>query len=191
MGERIIRRNAAAGCRGDDVEFAETEKFNELMQVLRGDAGLGAIDWRRTVIAAPGIGDDAIACLGEDRLLVAPDQAAARRRMEEHYGLAGSACVPEPQPRIGKLRDSFLGRRLRRYWDWGERIDHRLGGGDASASYASGAECDRDACSDHCATIDGETHPIRHLGHGPLPRTYIGFRGHVPWSSDTRMTISV
>src|SRR5215470_9974082 len=140
MGERVIGRNAATRRRGDDMKLAKPEKFHELLQIFRGDAGFGAVSRRRTKIAASRIGDDAITRLHEDRLLIAPDQAAARRRMQEHDGLARPACVPEPQPGISKLRNSLLGWRLWRYRDRRQRIGERLRGCGVAKSGSSGAK---------------------------------------------------
>jgi hypothetical protein len=102
---------------------------------------MGALDGLRIVVAAARIGDDPIARLGEDRLLVAPDQRAAARGVEEHDGLAAAPGVPEPQARIGKRGNAFPRRRLGRERDRYQRIGgRRLGARARSCAHKAAGE---------------------------------------------------
>ena len=80
--------------------------------------GFFAVEGRGVVVAAPRIGDDAVAGLGEHRLLVTPDQRAAGRRMQQHDRHARPAGVPVPETGVGNLRHAVLGRGLRGEWGW-------------------------------------------------------------------------
>jgi len=107
------------------MEFADAEKFRQVLQILRADAGMGALDGLRIVVAASRIGDDPVTRLGESRLLVTPDQATSTCGVEQHDGLAAAAGVPEPQACVGKGGNSLPRRHLRRKRDRHQRIGRR------------------------------------------------------------------
>src|SRR5438105_1509390 len=71
------------------------------------------------------IADDTVAGFGEHRLLIAPDEPTAGRRMQEHDRGALPARVPVPELAARDLRHGLLGGRLRR--DRGRA--YRAGGG--------------------------------------------------------------
>src|SRR5689334_7237814 len=100
------------------METAEPEMVRERAQVLRADAGIVAIERRRVDVAAARIADDAIAGLGEHRLLIAPDQPAAGRGVQQHDRGARASRVPVPKLRAREWRHGLLGGRLRRNRGW-------------------------------------------------------------------------
>src|SRR5262249_53376633 len=82
IGECKIGRNAAARRRGHEMKAADPEMVCKRAQILRADASIVAIERRRVDVATARIADHAIAGLGEYRLLIAPDETAAGRRMQ-------------------------------------------------------------------------------------------------------------
>src|SRR5688500_2115047 len=74
------------------------------------------------MIVAARISDDPIAGAGEYRLLIQPDQRAARRWMQEYDRLSGAARVPIAKMSAGKLCHSVLCRSLFRYRHGNHRV---------------------------------------------------------------------
>src|SRR5215510_2006647 len=100
------------------MKTAEPEMVSQRTQVFRAEAGIVAIKGRRVDVAAARIADDAIASLGEHRLLIAPDEAAASCGMQQDDRHARASCVPVPKLRARDCRRSLLGGRLGGDRDW-------------------------------------------------------------------------
>src|SRR5262245_12156601 len=100
------------------MEAAEPEMIHQRAQVFRAEARIVAIERRRVDVAAARIADDAMAGLRKHRLLIAPDEAAASRWMQEHDRDACPARVPVPKLRPRERRHGLLGGRLRRDRRW-------------------------------------------------------------------------
>lgn len=81
---------AAAGGMADHDGVLEIELFENLVQVVRVRVHVVAVPGLgRTPVAAPVVGDDAIAFAGEEEHLVFPVVRAQRPSVAEHDGLGG------------------------------------------------------------------------------------------------------